>query len=226
MSTVGAANTSSIGVVGKVIDATPMISIEYLLQITASRMSDMDTDVKRRLATQKSRGELGTDLGSLLAFTKSLPAGEIGWTDVDFTKPKSDYTAEDWKKFNDCRVNLENLKVGLAAARAKAEAIGDHDTANKLAARERQVDHALGPVEKDQNGKIIAYRGSMKLSKADIDGINADLEGMVKSASSTNELEMIDLQQIMSKRAQLLQMTTNMINSFNESTKGIIGNIR
>jgi hypothetical protein len=42
----------------------------------------------------------------------------------------------------------------------------------------------------------------------------------------SRELEMIDLQQVLSKRAQSLQISTAMMKSINESTKGILQNIR
>jgi hypothetical protein len=46
------------------------------------------------------------------------------------------------------------------------------------------------------------------------------------SGQQSQELEMIDIQQLMSKRAQILQITTDMMNNINESSKGISNNIR
>jgi hypothetical protein len=43
---------------------------------------------------------------------------------------------------------------------------------------------------------------------------------------NSTELNMIDIQQLMSKRAQILQMSTSMLNSVSESTKGITNSIR
>ncbi len=47
-----------------------------------------------------------------------------------------------------------------------------------------------------------------------------------KAKATSSELEMIDIQQLMSKRAQILQITTNMLDSVNQATKNILSNIR
>lgn len=46
------------------------------------------------------------------------------------------------------------------------------------------------------------------------------------SIRSENETSMIEIQSIISKRSQALQMTSNMVNSFNETAKGLIQNLR
>jgi hypothetical protein len=43
---------------------------------------------------------------------------------------------------------------------------------------------------------------------------------------SDNETAMINIQSIVSKRGQALQMTSNIVNSLNESAKGVIQNLR
>lgn len=46
------------------------------------------------------------------------------------------------------------------------------------------------------------------------------------SIRSENETAMIEIQSIISKRSQALQMTSNMVNSFNETAKALIQNLR
>jgi hypothetical protein len=55
--------------------------------------------------------------------------------------------------------------------------------------------------------------------------MNDALDTAVGSARSGAELQMIELQGLMSKRATALQLTTNMLNSVNEGAKSIAGNI-
>lgn len=87
-------------------------------------------------------------------------------------------------------------------------------------------------------GKLEALRGTV--SDSAIDGAKAGLNGSAegnKAANTVldqemdtirteNETSMIEIQSIISKRAQALQMTSNMVNSFNESSKALIQNIR
>jgi hypothetical protein len=47
-----------------------------------------------------------------------------------------------------------------------------------------------------------------------------------ETAKNQTELEMMDIQQMMMKRAQMMQYLTNMIKSRNEEEKKILGNIR
>jgi hypothetical protein len=47
-----------------------------------------------------------------------------------------------------------------------------------------------------------------------------------ETAKNQSELEMMDIQQMMMKRAQMMEYLTNMIKSRNEEEKKILGNIR
>ena len=64
--------------------------------------------------------------------------------------------------------------------------------------------------------------GSAEGAKAANDAVNQEMD----SIRSENETSMITIQSIISKRSQALQMTSNIVNSFNEASKGLIQNIR
>jgi hypothetical protein len=209
--------------VGRVIDATPSVSIEYLLQITSSRMSDMDTDVKRRLTIQRSKGELTSALGNALSEVK-------GWA-KDMHNWKTPDGADNVEGKRLCGINMYHK---LDLAEKAAFAAQDMAAVAALQKQKAIIANAFGiqvkkdgvTLEPDANGKAQFTGKTTGISDEQHAALESALDGAMKTSSSSSELEMIDIQQIMSKRAQLLQMTTNMINSFNESTKGIVGNIR
>jgi hypothetical protein len=52
------------------------------------------------------------------------------------------------------------------------------------------------------------------------------LADVVSANSSANEMAMIKLQSAMSARGQAIQLISNMVNAFNETSKSVVGNIR
>lgn len=185
-------NNQAVGAVGRMIDQTKGLSVEGLLLVCQSRMSDIDSDVKRRLQMQQDRGNLQAKISDTLAKLKGLTGGEI----------------------TDSADTVNALAAELDQEIALAEKTGDTAAADSLRA-------AKGKLTEDLHGGVDG-----KCSKDDIESVKQSLDSAVKSCGTNSELEMIDIQQLMSKRAQLLQLTTNMLNSANESTKAAIGNIR
>lgn len=57
--------------------------------------------------------------------------------------------------------------------------------------------------------------------------VNALAETELDQVSGgSSEMNMISLQSMMSQRQLVIQLSTNMLRAINDSTKGIIGNIR
>jgi hypothetical protein len=67
--------------------------------------------------------------------------------------------------------------------------------------------------------------GDLEAGEKETKVIMDALDSAAGSARSGAELQMIELQGLMSKRATALQLTTNMLNSMNESLKNIAGNV-
>lgn len=66
----------------------------------------------------------------------------------------------------------------------------------------------------------------MWLENVDCDGIMKNLEEAQSGLGSDNELIMMDLQQLMQRRNQITQFSSNCMNVMNEGMKAVIGNIR
>jgi hypothetical protein len=67
---------------------------------------------------------------------------------------------------------------------------------------------------------------SNTLSQANVEALKANLTEAANSVRSEGEASQIGLQQLMSRRSQMLQITSNMMASRNETRKSIAQNIR
>lgn len=64
------------------------------------------------------------------------------------------------------------------------------------------------------------------ITENELQSIKDSASGIMDSFRNANETEMISIQSLVSKRSQLLQMTSNIVNAINEANKGLINNIR
>jgi hypothetical protein len=139
---------------------------------------------------------------------------------------RGDVQAAASKALTQCKglPNGEQLEKGNPAGQqAELDKLnGSIDEAIKVAKANNNA-AAVGELEK---ARAKLNEGDNRISKEDLAFATSALDGLIKSTASSSELEMIDIQQMMSKRAQILQITTNMLNSVNEASKGILGNIR
>lgn len=71
--------------------------------------------------------------------------------------------------------------------------------------------------------------GPLGDQKATLESTKAAREALadvVSANSSSNEMAMIKLQSAISARGQAIQLISNMVNAFNETSKSVVGNIR
>jgi hypothetical protein len=136
-------------------------------------------------------------------------------------------------------VGLQNLvasaKAGLVDIGLIGTKIVEHMDETKVAALDKILDQAwldaraLG--DTDAMAALASVKntlhldGNLKAGDTETKAMNDLLDTAVGSARSGAELQMIELQGFMSKRATALQLTTNMLNSLNEGSKSIAGNI-
>jgi NDP-sugar pyrophosphorylase family protein len=106
---------------------------------------------------------------------------------------------------------MEEAKNAIGVAIQRAEDAGDTGTAEKL----KKV---LSTLTNDRSDDFLVINSEGKSMLSAIDGA-------VNDSRSGAELNMIEIQSLVSKRATALQLTTSMLNSINESAKGIAGNI-
>jgi hypothetical protein len=68
--------------------------------------------------------------------------------------------------------------------------------------------------------------GTSSVSRADVKALSDALGDEMNASASSNEMNMIKLQSAISARGQMIQMISNMVASFSETSKAIIGNTR
>jgi len=68
--------------------------------------------------------------------------------------------------------------------------------------------------------------GTASASRTDVKALSDALGDEINASTSSNEMNMIKLQSAISARGQMIQMISNMVASFSETSKSIIGNTR
>jgi hypothetical protein len=210
----------------------PVLSVETLLTFCQSRLRTLDDQIRAKMDGQRANINLQTALNKVQSL---LPKAE-GGADEKANKAGLD---EAWK--------------AIEAAKAAAITAGDKDTYDQLctlqgamcSGNKDKKDGAGNPL--DDNGKALDSCWGLKpedaekvhaanearwakadgvFNKQEAEGWIKSVEGMSANSRSNNEMSMISLQSMVSQRATALQLTTNMLNSMNESLKGITANIR
>jgi hypothetical protein len=72
---------------------------------------------------------------------------------------------------------------------------------------------------------VLKFGGDTKVSSDECDSMFTQLQNAASSVDSGNELTMINLQSLISKRQTFIQLTTNMTQAVDEGPKTIAGNI-
>lgn len=148
-----------------------------------------------------------------------------------------------------CQQTIENLDQQLRNKLGEQEA--RNEKLKELSSISQEI-NALGPAPVSDDATVVtAWQTKRQAIDAKLesmsgqyaegftDGIKAcigsadgnknattNLDQEMDKIRTENETSMIQIQSIISKRAQALQMTSNMVNSFNESSKALIQNIR
>lgn len=91
----------------------------------------------------------------------------------------------------------------------------------RAAIRDPQVETQL-----DEALKQAHDYGDEKVGHGDAPVIKACLDGIASHITSDSSLQMIELQSLVSKRGQIINLTTNLLAAVNEASKPVINNIR
>jgi hypothetical protein len=190
------------GAIGVMVDNTDGMSIESLIMITSTRLNDVDLDVRRRLTGQQSRSAVQGKLSAAIAELKLQGKG-----------------------FKDA-TKMNSVNLALKEAHDTARVNGDMAACAALEKISADLNWNGEGVAKSVINDSSVTNKDNEVNEQQLTGSISTIEGLLTNNTKSSELEMIDIQQLMSKRAQMLQFATNMINSMNEPVKSAIGNIR
>ena len=176
------------------------LTVESLLVFCQTRLRDLDTQIHSSLVDQQSRCALQKSVGEL----KSFLAGQASVGMMNEGTKETD--------------------AGKLEAAQKVVNEGNALFDEAIEQATKQKNFGLANALKDQKAEW--NKGNdPHVTKDELQGINKGVDMMLNDLSSANELQMIGLQSLISKRATALQLTTNMLNTLNESQKTIAGNV-
>jgi hypothetical protein len=185
------------------------LSPESILAYCTSRLRSLDDIIMQKLQRQQQRNNSLKELGDLQALMGH-------WS----------YISPEGGDDNG-RVGHSNMSQGLADLYNRTK---DPDVKAKIALMYRTVSgkdlavDATGRASHDGQVHRIGIEGK---SSAEYNAfLESNLSQLQNSLSKDGELEMINIQSLVSQRQLAVQLTTQMMAQINESLKGIAGNIR
>lgn len=190
------------------------LSPETLLAYCSSRLSTIDSTIEQYFAQQQANNKRMQDINNVLRTLSTLPGIK-----VDVLKAEEPH-----------RTDHANLANDLAEV---YRTTGDPDLRKEI---EGKFTTLTGQKLSDFRNADGTFR---KLTAADINTTNMqDFEGaawtaqvdtvknLQSSISKGSELNMIQLQALVSQRQLAIQLTTQMMQTMHESSKQVLGNVR
>lgn len=176
------------------------LTAEGLMAYCAMKLRDLDKQVQTAFASQKERNHLGKALADL---TEALNL-------------KSNGIPKDTELHKAGQVDIE---AAYDKAILEVGGIGT-DLGSKLAAeKEKFTKTATG------QGPSTSKQDEADVSPSEMAKFAESVGSMQSTLNRDGEMQMIQLQSIMSQRQQALQMCTNMIQGVNQSAMGIVQNV-
>jgi hypothetical protein len=123
-------------------------------------------------------------------------------------------------------VSLENLIFCLQQERAGQIDRQIQQMAEKINSRRQEIKHRLMTDGMSSQGADAILQGGGKLSQADAIAAKRALSTQQVPVSSGSELVMLNLQSMMAKRSQILQVMSNILKKVQSTNTSIIQNIR
>lgn len=174
------------------------LSPEGLLFFCQSQLRTLDDSIQKQMVGQSGLVALEAKVNEVEGTLKGLGAGGNSGDDkIAFDDPDK----------------VKQVDDKLNEAIDAATQAGDGDLADRL-----------------KNVKTMLHAGKdgqtdNKVTKEDIKEMCSALDTATANCRSGAEINMIGLQSLISKRATMLQLTTGMMNSMNEGSKNIAGNV-
>jgi hypothetical protein len=159
---------------------------------------------------------------TLLAYCASKMRGLDGQIQACFAKQqarnaKSEALSKLATAMNTWKVGFEGnpkakAEIEAALKEAKASLAGDPALSEQLA----NLTNAFNETAKDKTGHV---------DSDEMNGFMSTVQSMQQSINQDGELEMLQMQSMMSQRQQALQLCTNMIQSLGQSSQAICSNV-
>ncbi len=210
--------------------STNALSPEGLLMYCSSRLEALDTNIKQYFAEQQRRNAGIRDASKLLEI---LQSGTWGTGQMGANKPDDDNSRNWWG--DDPGVRASHAQNHANKANELLDLWRSTESPEVKAACEAAFKQVSGRDLKDFSAKgqtisgdqVLAAAGNIEpVTKeqrmAQVEAIKNEQSSMTKAA----EMNMIQLQSLVSQRQLAIQLTTQMMQTMHESSKQVVGNIR
>jgi len=233
------------------------LSSEDIILFCATRLNDMDADIKAQMAKQDDRAARMKALNALNSALSNYPNTPGVPRDCDAAQkvieaykdaydsypPGSPERAQLEQQFEDFRKNACNAHQDTWGQ----DSVPPHDYDPDGKAGSITLDNMKRPGEPGAlpggDASAIAHHDPADTGKRPIDcpkdgpnpydftdkekqGLVDSSKNLINSAGEGKELDMINLQSIVSQREMVVQMATNMMSKMNEGTNTIVNNLK
>ena len=219
------------GVMGR-LSLPENMDLSSLMTWLGTKMRDSDAAIRSRMSDMNDRKIIQNEINDLMIAFRESRSGEDQGGNWLAVKPPLDNPEgirnSDWyaaldsgtrKQIDDVLALVHPADYVVGADTKKVYSDGSTYSWKKgdLIDADTVAKHELSEYVKPLKARV---------EKDKFEGALQTLGDIAKNAGSKDEIEMIELQSAISARGQLLQMVSNMIASFNETAKGIVGNVR
>ena len=186
------------------------LSAEGLLMNCQPQLSGLDTQIQEYFALQRS------------AVGKKKVVNEMKATMNQYQPPKSEADREA------IGTPIEKACIALREMGATAEAEQIEAMVPQFGKTESEVQAEIMKLMKaGKTMQAAAYAIESKaMSKESWQGHILTVEGILQDISGNAELQMIQLQSMVSARQTAVQLTTNMLSKFDQTVAGVVNNIK
>jgi hypothetical protein len=207
-------------------DLSSCISPDALMAYCESRMNGIDTQIKSTFDQQQKTNEEQQVLGDALQTLQAFGDGTL-----DSTTLQQNANADQCKQ----------MELAIESAIQKIRDIDPTSSAipQLEALHDKLMGTGTGPFP-DGNGNVHGYydpnytksppdgghtEQDSNISPEEMKGFIDDLNNINSGLSSNSELQMINLQSLMSQRQTAVELTTNLIQTLDDTMGKIVGNV-
>lgn len=211
----GVAGTSGAAMYGVSASTNVMLSPESLIYFCATQLRALDGQITKRVVEQQNAREAQGTLGQLQDLYNHLKPTGVGQDDAATKQRILQYYKEAYDKAPPGQ--RDRIQESFNAFR-KSACYNDSDKAYVSLANydAKQIDADIKNCNDADNHNFT--------SGDEVDLRLKEINGIVDDVNKGAELEMTNLQTLVSQRQMAVQLTTNLISKVNESMQSIVAN--
>ncbi len=203
------------------------ISLEGLVAWLGARMRQTDDAIRAKMKSMHGAKERQAEIQGVLSSLNAAKTTDLGHGRVEAPAPLDDpekFRASELYRTADDKTR-EAFDAFLASVEPRGFLVNADVTVGSVTYKKGSV------IPPEVANSIPVPDGTFtelppRIHKDHLESVTKSLSEALNASNATNEIEMIELQTQISARSQIIQLVSNMIASFNDSAKSVIGNSR